>query len=54
MAIVAPHNLRRLDAGIHRPFGVRIPLKSGHPLRNLLGANWNKTHWYGTAAERDA
>ncbi len=20
----------------------------------LLGADWNKTHWYGTAAERDA
>ncbi len=53
-AIVAPHNLRRPDAGIQRPFGVRITLKSGDPFRKLLGADWNKTHWYGTALERDA
>jgi hypothetical protein len=54
MAIVAPHNLRRPDAGIQRPFGVRITLKPGDPFRKLLGADWNKTHWFGTAAERDA
>ena len=54
MAIVAPHNLRRPDAGIQRPFGVRITLKLGDPFRKLLGADWNKTHWYGTALERDA
>jgi hypothetical protein len=54
MAIVHPHNLRRPDAGIQRPFGVRITLKPGDPFRKLLGADWNKTHWYGTAAERDA
>ena len=29
-------------------------LKSGDPFRKLLGADWNKTHWYGTAAERDS
>ena len=28
--------------------------KLGDPFRKLLGADWNKTHWYGTAAERDA
>ena len=49
-----PHNLRRPDAGIQRPYGVRITLKPGDPFRKLLGADWNKTHWYGTAAERDA
>lgn len=54
MAIVHPHNLRRPDAGIQRPYGVRITLKAGDPFRKLLGADWNKTHWYGTAAERDA
>ena len=54
MAIVHPHNLRRPDAGIQRPFGVRITLKAGDPFKKLLGADWNKTHWYGTAAERDA
>jgi len=54
MAIVAPHNLRRPDAGIQRPYGVRITLKVGDPFKKLLGADWNKTHWFGTAAERDA
>jgi hypothetical protein len=54
MAIVHPHNLRRPDAGIQRPFGVRITLKGGDPFKKLLGADWNKTHWFGTAAERDA
>ena len=54
MGIAAPHNLRRPDVGIQRPFGVRITLKAGDPFRKLLGADWNKTHWYGTAAERDA
>jgi len=52
MAIVAAHNLRRPDAGIQRPFGVRITLKVGDPFRKLLGADWNKTHWYGSAASR--
>src|SRR5690242_7598529 len=54
MAIGHPHNLRRPDAGIQRPYGVRITLKAGDPFRKLLGADWNKTHWFGTSAERDA
>jgi hypothetical protein len=54
MGIAARHNLRRPEAGIQRPYGLRITLKPGDPFRKLLGADWNKTHWYGTAAERDA
>jgi len=54
MAIVHPHNLRNPDAGFQRPYGVQITLMTGDPFRKLLGADWNKTHWYGTAAERDA
>jgi hypothetical protein len=54
MAIAPPHNRRNPDAGIHRPSRVRITHKPGDPSRKLLGADWNKTHWYGTAAERDA
>src|SRR5689334_20913935 len=38
MAIVHPHNLRNPDAGIQRPYGVRITLKTGDPFRKLLGA----------------
>ena len=33
MGIAAPHNLRRPDAGIQRPFGLRITLKSGDPFK---------------------
>ncbi|HEU4592829.1 MAG TPA: hypothetical protein VFS13_18115 [Steroidobacteraceae bacterium] len=54
MGIAHPHNLRNPEAGIQRPYGVRITLQPGDPFRKLLGADWNKTHWYGTAAERDA
>jgi hypothetical protein len=54
MAIVHPHNLRNPDAAIQRPYGVRITLKPGDPFRKLLGADWNKTHWYGSALERDS
>jgi hypothetical protein len=54
MAIVHPHNLRSPPADMQRPFGVRITLKAGDPFRKLLGADWNKTHWFPTAAERDA
>jgi hypothetical protein len=31
-----------------RPYGLRITLKQGDPFRKLLGADWNKTHWFGT------
>ena len=34
--------------------GLGIALRSRDPFRKLLGADWNKTHWFGTAAERDA
>lgn len=47
------HNLRRapLDA---KPFGLRVSLRNSDPFRKLLGQDWHKTHWYATAAERDA
>lgn len=54
MAIVHPHNLRNPNAAVPRPYGVRVTLKPGDPFRKLLGADWNRTHWYPTAAERDA
>jgi hypothetical protein len=48
-----PHNLRSLPAEI-KPFGVRVSLRSGDPFRKLLGQDWSSTHWYASAAERDA
>ena len=52
MAIVHPHNLRNPDAAIQRPYGVRITLKQGDPFRKLLGADWNKTHWFRSEERR--
>lgn len=48
------HNLRQLDPGLPRPFGVRIALRPTDPFRKLLGPDWSRTHWYETLAERDA
>ncbi len=48
------HNLRELDSGLPRPFGVRVALRPDDPFRKLLGADWSRTHWYETLEERDA
>jgi hypothetical protein len=34
--------------------GIRVRLPARDPLRHLLAGDWEKTHWYATAAERDA
>ena len=53
MAICQPHNLNRIP-GTTRPYGIRVTLKRDTPFRLLLGADWQKLHWYETAADRDA
>ncbi len=53
MSTCHPHNLRHAIATI-RPYGVRVTLKRASPFRNLLGDDWQKLHWFATAAERDA
>ncbi len=46
------HNLRAPPIDV-RPFGLRLSLRPGDPFRKLLGQDWNRTHWYATAADRD-
>lgn len=53
MGISNAHNLAREVPQLPRPFGVRVRLRAGDPFKKLLGADWQKTHWYFTAAERD-
>ncbi len=49
------HNLVEPDtAGAERTFGIRVTLPEGDTLRNLLGDDWEKLHWYPSAEERDA
>ena len=54
MAQCQTHNLRHTDTGQPRPYGVRVALRPGDPFRKLLGADWSRTHWFESAAERDA
>lgn len=54
MGISNPHNLQREPSAESKPFGVRVGLRTGDPFARLCGPDWQRTHWYGTAAERDA
>jgi hypothetical protein len=53
-AICQPHNLRRPVSHGPKPYGVRVSLRPGDPFRKIMGAEWHRSHWYATAAERDA
>jgi hypothetical protein len=48
------HNLvDKTIAGQERLFGIRVTLPEGDTLRNVLGDDWERLHWYPTQAERD-
>ena len=48
------HNLVEPDnAGRERRYGIRVTLPAGDTLRNLLGDDWERLHWYATESERD-
>lgn len=54
MGISQPHNLRRPLSQSPRPYGVRISLAPSDTFRDILGPDWSRTHWFASAAERDA
>jgi len=54
MDICNPHNLSTSSADETKSFGIRIRLASDDPFRNLVGADWEATHWYNKAHQRDA
>jgi hypothetical protein len=53
MGISHEHNLRA-PLPQQRPYGVRVTMPPSDPLRNLLGGDWEKVHWFATREERDA
>ena len=53
MGIANAQNLAHDAEPISGPYGVRVRLRSGDPFARLVGNDWQKTHWYATAAERD-
>jgi hypothetical protein len=54
MGISQAHNLTIPRTETLRPYGLRVSLPPGDPLRKLLGPEWHRIHWYATAQERDA
>lgn len=48
------HNLVDPEtAGRDRTWGIRVSLPAGDTLRNILGDDWERLHWYPSEAERD-
>lgn len=37
-----------------RRYGIQVTLPANDTLRKVLGDDWEKLHWYGSEAERDA
>ena len=54
MAISQPQNLRAPPVERLRPYGIRVSLPPGDPVRKLLGPEWQRLHWYASPQERDA
>jgi len=55
VAISNPHNLHQPPSAVAEgTYGVRVSLPEGDPLTNLHDVDWTTTHWFVTAAERDA
>lgn len=53
MAISNEHNLNA-PVPASKPYGVRVRLRARDPFTRLVGADWQKTHWFATERERDA
>jgi hypothetical protein len=52
MAISNEHNLNApLPASM--PWGIRVRLRARDPFARLVGADWQKLHWFATERERD-
>ena len=41
------------SAGASRHFGIRVTLPPGDTFGSLLGADWERVHWYASERDRD-
>ena len=54
MSFCHRHNLVDPQAAdTDRRFGIRVTLPPGDTLRNILGDDWERLHWYAEEDERD-
>lgn len=47
------HNRRAGLRARSGPYGLRISLPEGDPMRNLLGEDWHEYQWFRTHADRE-
>ena len=52
MAISNEHNLNAPPPAA-KPFGIRVRLRACDPFTRLVGADWQKLHWFASEQERD-
>ena len=52
VAISNEHNLNSPPPAA-KPFGIRVRLRARDPFTRLVGADWQKLHWFATERERD-
>jgi len=52
MAICHEHNLNSRPPAA-KPYGIRVSLQPRDPFTRLVGADWQKLHWFATERERD-
>ena len=53
MAISNEHNLNAPFPAT-TPWGIRVRLRARDPFTRLVGADWQKLHWFASERERDA
>ncbi len=53
MGIANAQNLTGNIPESPQPYGIRVRLRAGDPFARLVGSDWQKTHWYHSAALRD-
>jgi hypothetical protein len=53
MAISNEHNLNAPPPA-EKPWGIRVRLRARDPFTRLIGADWQKLHWFASERERDA
>lgn len=53
-SVVHPHNLRTHTAPPEARFGLRMRLPAGDTFGEILGEQWEKTHWFSSEDAREA
>ena len=54
MEICHEHNRRAGSVSAPGPFGLRLSLPEGDPMRRVLGDDWHQVQWFESERARDA